>query len=366
MDLLDLIITFYQISGISQLSLFKSKIITALLNLNTLYSIILITALIIYTTFNPLDFYYLADAVGSLTDISQTCCPFIGHYVIIMRAYLGRKNLKKLWNKIAEADLILNEFYIDTRALNHEISSKYLILWCIAQFISFSSEIRIIWGIRVNRVWSNQRYFILFSTLITRCEYLFYLLFVDLLKGRLICLNDQLINLSKSHTRASKQIQNKTTKDETIFKILKLKKLYGILWYISFKMNDCFGWSQLANVGVNFLSLTSNCYWIYSTLYYKANVFGTESILCAVSPVTISLVFFYGCENCLSVIKSVGFNLHKIRQNRIYKCRSFSTTLHQFSLQIINQRIEFDIKGFFKMNYDLLKGVSIYINNVSI
>lgn len=354
MELIESIFIFYQICGISQLSLHKFRGNRLLLQISTTLSLFIIIGLSIYAIYRPDDLFYLMDPISGLTDIFQTACPLLGHYVFLIQAYFARRSLEKLWQKINEADNILKDFNIDAKDLNHEISSRYMIFFFVAQFISTASEIRIIWGIQINRVWLNHWYFSIFSIFISRCEYLLYLLFVDMLRGRLNCLQE--ILSASTHVIFDKR----HNKNEVVV-LRKLKKLYSILWQISFKMNDCFGWSQLANIGVNFLTVTCNFYWIYGTLYYQTNIFATESILCAVSPVTISLIFYYECENCLKVSKTIGLYLHKMQRksNCMAANRSFTNTLQQFSLQIINQPIEFDAKGFFKMNYDLLRGVNL-------
>lgn len=362
MEIIESIFLFFQICGILQLSMYKFKGSTIILHLSTTLSLLIIIGLTIDAIYRPNDLFYLSDPVSGLTDIFQTACPLFGHFVILIQAYFARHSLEKLWIKLLEADQILQEFSIDTKDLNHDTSSRFLIFFFVAQFISTASEIRIIWGIQINRVWLTHWCFTLFSIFITRCEYLLYLLFVDVLRDRLKCLQ---CLLSVTSRVVYDELPDKRINKNDIISLRKLKKLYGLLWQISFKMNDCFGWSQLANVGVNFLLLTCNFYWIYGTLYYQTNVFATESILCAVSPVTISLVFYYGCENCLNISKTIGRNLHKIhrKSQKNTQNRAFTNTIQQFSLQIINQSIEFNARGFFKMNYDLLRGVSESLAN---
>lgn len=357
MELIESILIFYQICGICQLSIYNFKGNTILLQISTALSLCIIIGLSIDALYRPDDLFYLMDPVSGLTDIFQTACPLLGHYVFLIQAFFARRSLEKLWQKVHEADDILKYFKIDPKDLNHVIVSRYMIIFFVAHFISMASEIRIIWGIQINRIWLNHWYFSLYSIFISRCEYLLYLLFVDLIRGRLNCLQDLLS--SSTHVMFNEVIAKRSNNKE-IFVLRKLKKLYSLLWEISFKMNDCFGWSQLANVGVNFLTLTCNFYWIYGTLYYQTNLFATESILCAVSPVTISLIFYYECENCLKVSKTIGLYLHKMQKSCFMaQNRSFTNTLQQFSLQIIIQPIEFDAKGFFKMNYDLLRGVKL-------
>lgn len=150
--------------------------------------------------------------------------------------------------------------------------------------------------------------FILFSRLIQVA------FFVNLLRTRLILMNDELmqfqdiimvqtIQIQKHHIGQTNTVplENPTNLLSGYDRILLLKKIFGELYSTRELVNAAFGWSLVAIFMHFFVQFTSHCYWGYLSLYDFSDVI---MLIGQTAPKTtvLSLLGFY-CSSCLQYVR---------------------------------------------------------------
>lgn len=196
------------------------------------------------------------------------------HLIIILHAFLSRKDLKKVIGEIIDIDDIFeNKLHrpMDYQALGKKYFSKYVIIMLISKGILVFLLIFFYLGSRKTTYtfWLHSS----FSIVAVNMRCIQNIFFVDLLNNRLKFLNLRLADISQRHTsKKSKLIiyvesydpRNPLQKLTDEFnEIMALKQIYGMIWNASNLLNDCFGWSVLVIVTRSFIGFTSHGYWSF-------------------------------------------------------------------------------------------------------
>ena len=219
-------------------------------------------------------FFFLSDAASLFTDIIQLFAPILSHVIMLFESIVFRKNHKIIWNNFCLVDRYLQSYnndnivkIIDKSYINYII--KLILTMLVCTFV----EIKIMTAIIANKEWSRHWFASIFTFIMTRAFHLFYTFYVDIITVRLQILNNELLIIGENSLIIGNHLQN--NKEKLYTQLKSLKNIYTILWENCVMLNDCFGWSQLANITANFICLTVDFYWIYASLYYQTNVFGT-------------------------------------------------------------------------------------------
>ncbi|XP_023174419.2 putative gustatory receptor 2a isoform X2 [Drosophila hydei] len=140
-------------------------------------------------------------------------------------------------------------------------------------------------------------------------------------------------------------------------RLLAARKLYQSLWMLVDLLNRCYGLSMLVNLGNDFLSITSNCYWIFlnfrefaASPYDFMQIVG--SALWTAPHLSNVLILALLCERVASFTTRLALSLHHIRAD--LQNDEHNALITQFSLQLLHQRLHFSAAGFFDVNCTLL------------
>lgn len=150
--------------------------------------------------------------------------------------------------------------------------------------------------------------FILFSRLIQ------VIFFVNLLRTRLILMNDELIQFQDIIVVQTNQIQNHHIGQTNMVllenptnllsgynRILLLKQIFGELYSTRELVNATFGWSLVTIFIQYFVQFTSNCYWVYLSL----DDFSDVIMLIGQTAPYLTVLSFLGfyCSSCLQYVR---------------------------------------------------------------
>lgn len=222
-----------------------------------------------------------------ITQVIQIGAPIFSHYVMIFEALYSRSkryNIWQLFNKIDDSLATLSppyhgELYAITihRFLKKAISVQGICLFLEGYVMISVYEIA---------DWSYHLYATSYTYIVCRAVHLFYIWLVDLVTFRMEIIAEELQRLHWLRT------------EEQLARLTLLKAVYIELWHIANLIEDSFGWSQLTNVGTNFICSAVNLYWNFMTFYYGTNRFAIETFFSTLPPFVAPTVICYSCDAC--------------------------------------------------------------------
>lgn len=256
-------------------------------------------------------------------------------------------------------------------------------IWFVA---FFAAQGIIIWMSMVETI-----HYVLFCSLYAQSffasslNYFQMIFYVKLLRFRIHVVNRTLEDLSNDHrmcvmprkynfkvTRVAHRVdliddsQVKTVNatksaDENYIleKLVTLRTLYQQLWEQSIRINRQFQWSLPLNIGNDFFSLLSNCYWVF--LFLLKSEKSTEITMSTIRCLTwaiLNIVHIFmlskQCHKTSVAAAQVPISLHKIRNFTTSSNMKFNAFIEHFSLQLLHQKIHFSAFGFFTIDYTLI------------
>lgn len=371
------IIRFYQLIGLCPFLVTTSSKATRLHAIIGLLNIAILIILSIGVTYYAKYIFFSTDAIGYLTDTMQVAAPFFAHFVILVEALLSRTTRPKLWQTFINIDQKLSTLlHINVNCMTKLAIRQYFRKAVSTLLICAVIELRIMIYITQNEKWSGNWYVSIYTKVVCRSFHLFYIFFVDMVKARMEIISAELYRLNQINLCfRGYGIGNRNQ----MRRLKVLRNAHGDLWQAINLMKKSFGWSQLANVVSNFLCSSINLYWNYAAMYYfGSNPYWRESLLATLPPFIILAVLCYSCDACLRTVKfpfslsNFNSSLSKIifliqvqtvtyRAHRIQKDQNdgaLHSMVHLFSLQIMQHKFHFSIKGFFNVNFELFRDVS--------
>lgn len=169
---------------------------------------------------------------------------------------------------------------------------------------------------------------------ITRFIVIKYIFYVDVLR---VCL---------------KNIERKLTRTKIIRKgdLRILKKVYALCWRLSYMIEDIFGWGIAYVMLLLFAAATFNGHDICYN-YARGNMNFSPFVPLFFKTLTVWALAL-SCKKCVDSsvkIASLAFSINS---------ELFHKIVEEFALQIMHQRIKFEPKTFFNVDYELVISVS--------
>nr|QGW50636.1 gustatory receptor 26 [Propsilocerus akamusi] len=160
-----------------------------------------------------------------------------------------------------------------------------------------------------------------------------------------------------SHERFSSDIRNYRTEREIAFidnYIIRLTKAFNILSGTSQLMNKCFGIPLLLIIFSSFLNATFCGYSFFIELETSKSLSAIIRNLCALIGFVIPIIAICtAAQRCVNESRMVGALLHCIDHE------DENDVIKRFSLQIIQQKVEFKAAGWFNIDSSLLVSVCL-------
>ncbi|XP_055845346.1 putative gustatory receptor 2a [Episyrphus balteatus] len=374
----------FQLCNLSQLKLEKKTWSTAKSRFLEIYSYIVVlcsTALLLYGIFVPTKVANkLSSDIGKTMDFIQLVSIRIAHIACVIETLCRRNEQQMLLKRIQEIDRLF-EISLNIDVDNRKFRSKNLKSGLAMITLYLSCEICIIlvtvYGPSPDLVSFWILYFVPF--IICGIRYFQYFIFIAIIKQRFRKLIDVLANVSLLNANklsekeklyngkvpaTVKLVKNLNKFNKNLYRngfdltnLLVIRDIYNRLWELSILVNKCFGLSILVIVGMDFLAITSNLYWIflnlnkYSTVY-EGFVRVIASAIWSLSHVFNILTIALMCHKTVESTSEIALGVHRI-QIDLYN-DNHNSLIEQFSLQLIHQKLHFTAFGFFTIDCSLL------------
>ncbi|XP_055913231.1 putative gustatory receptor 2a [Eupeodes corollae] len=385
MNILEAILFFhrlFQLCNLTQLGLDKptwSAIKSRPLKIYSFVILLFSLAILIEGIVNPnLKGKYAGD-VGVTVDYIQLIGVRTAYIVCVIEALCHVKEQQALLKNVQEIDRIF-EVSLNTDVENRKFRSKIIKNGLVMLIVYFFCEcfILAITALRSTSIYIG--FWILYTVPLLVCgvRYFQYLLFIDIIKQRFVKLNEVLrsVNLlnaiyKSGHHKflgrgqaAFKLVKTTDKYSKTMYrdgfdltKLLVIRDLYSRLWEVCTLVNKCFGLSILIAIGVDFLAITANFYWIFLNFKKFSSSYG--DIFRIASSVFWSMPHLYNvvklaimCHTTIETTSEIALGVHRIQVDLFND--NHNSLIEQFSLQLLHQKIHFTAFGFFSIDCSLL------------
>lgn len=151
---------------------------------------------------------------------------------------------------------------------------------------------------------------------------------------------------------------NAAIKENQVLALQETRMLYHEMTKITQQINDSLGFVLLAWFGDSFFNIVCGFYYIFYALRstsFRTNLF-INSIFLSVYYVVETILLCKAFQDTLDELKDVGVRLYEIDTKDDY----IKNEIELFSLQIANERVEFNAGGFFPVNLNFLFTVSLF------
>ncbi|XP_054730995.1 putative gustatory receptor 2a [Anastrepha obliqua] len=367
----------------------KGKIyLSRLLECYAVCTIIVALVLLLYGIFTyDDDFHKSGNDIGHTVDYIQIIGIRVAHAVTILEAFLQRHSQSLFVKQVREIDRIFEcslNVDVDNRALRTQLIRRGIIMLAIY----LASELFILFAkfLVKDRHFSIYWLFYLLPFFICGLRYFQIFVAITIIRQRL---DKLLLTLNELNLLNSKQKQATNSNSNTNIKfisqtlpiyetseylhrhydmenpdmkrLLIIRDLYNRLWESTGTLNRDFGISILINVGNDFISITSNCYWIFLNFKgYSATLNDflqiASSAVWSVPHVFNVLILALLCERTVQKTTAIALGLHRMETN-IWN-DNHNTVIEQFSLQLLHQKLVFSAAGFFDINCTLLYAIA--------
>lgn len=255
----------FQVFGICTIFPNSKKNIKYFYILGSIFNLLILSGIIFVLFYYDKKIFYQRDIIGKFTDVIELAFPIFAHIISIIETLVKRKEHTKIWERIIEANRILDEF---KSFLNKKQEKLFYRKFILLNLISFGSELLIIYyTVKTNdHKWMKHWLVRLFSNFVQRLHNLHFILYVDLIASRFHVIHEEL-----------KDISFRDDNHKIYKKLKKIKSLHSNFWSITESLTSRFGWSLLASITNYFVCLTVDFYWMFVHLgrlckYFK-NIF---------------------------------------------------------------------------------------------
>lgn len=200
---------------------------------------------------------YSETPIGKINDILVYFSLLSAHFATVVESFVKRKYFLKYFYHFSKSQKFSKP--------QMSVKWKKLILAKVFLLVvlTIANESLIITGVKsVDQQWANFWLASVFSLCLTRLRHLQHIFFIDIIFFSLQDMNRHLRN-SIAWTRAVGE--EKSFSRIFIYKNVKnVKEQFKNLMEMLICVNKIFCWSQVFNMGQNFIEITSDLYWVYA------------------------------------------------------------------------------------------------------
>ncbi|XP_018794455.1 PREDICTED: putative gustatory receptor 2a [Bactrocera latifrons] len=358
--------------------------LSRLLECYAICTLLIAFAILILDIFSDGDYFRMSvNDVGHRLDYIQLMGIRVAHFVSVLEAFLRRHGQNTFIKQVRELDRIFEcslNVHVDNGHLRQKILRRGVVMIFI--FVSVEALKLLVYFLACGRNFPIYWLFYMLPFLICGVRYFQIFTAIMIVRHRL----DKLVtvinelNLLNSKPKQYTADNSNTsikfiTQATTVYEIteylkhqydmentdvkrlLIIRDLYNRLWELTATVNKNFGISILTNVGNDFISITTNCYWIF--LQFNTFSASLENFLQISSNLIWSITHLFNvlmlamlCERTVQRTTAIAMGLHRIETN-IWN-DNHNTVIEQFSLQLLHQKLAFSAAGFFDINCSLL------------
>lgn len=209
--------------------------------------------------------FFSLDPIGKFSDVLETFLPLLVHIVLLLEMCYKSNYADKMRSLINEIDFyFVNSNPILYRNTKATFQTLIILKFLVYNLICISTEIFIIFTIAYNITWAASWRTRIFSVVALRFGDLVYIYYVDHLTSYSSMINYELQRLNICTDSILVMIKMKK-------KLAQLKEIDWKVWKLSSFINKRYRLFLLFNILNQTLYLIINCFWIYSTIYFKSN-----------------------------------------------------------------------------------------------
>ncbi|XP_039960334.1 putative gustatory receptor 2a [Bactrocera tryoni] len=319
--------------------------------------------------------------VGHRLDYIQLMGIRVAHFVSVLEAFLQRHGQNTFIKQVREMDRIFEcalNVDVENGPLRQKILRRGVVMILI--FVSVEALKLLVYVLASGRNFSIYWLFYMLPFLICGVRYFQIFTAIMIVRHRLDKLvtainelnllnskpkpadssntNIKFISQASTVNEITEYLKHQYDMENTDMKrLLIIRDLYNRLWELTATLNKDFGISILINVGNDFISITTNCYWIF--LQFNTFSVSLENFMQISSNLIWSITHLFNvlmlamlCERTVQRTTAIAMGLHRIETN-IWN-DNHNTVIEQFSLQLLHQKLAFSAAGFFDINCSLL------------
>jgi hypothetical protein len=196
------------------------------------------------------EFLLSQSPVGNVNDFLRLCSGSIAYFVIIIESLCGIRKYKVITKSIKLLDEELETLGRDFKKFEFEFVKIFAINFLIFFILHFGSEIYlvvtydwIIYTIVANMI----------PGLAFRLRHIQYIFYILLIRSKLRIIQNELTESFNANYDSKRLIKRLQT----------LKDVHGILWRMTYDINEMFAWSITATLIRNFLQIGCDSYWAF-------------------------------------------------------------------------------------------------------
>ncbi|XP_049310814.1 putative gustatory receptor 2a [Bactrocera dorsalis] len=336
--------------------------LSRLLECYAICTLLIAFAILILDIFSDGDYFRMSENdVGHRLDYIQLLGIRVAHFVSVLEAYLRRHGQNTFVKQVREMDRIFEcslNVDVNNGPLRQKILRRGVVMILI--FVSVEALKLLVYFLASGRNFSIYWLFYMLPFLICGVRYFQIFTSIMIVRHRLDKLVTAIkeLNLLNSKPKQYTYLKHQYDMENTDMKrLLIIRDLYNRLWELTATLNKDFGISILTNVGNDFISITTNCYWMF--LQFNTFSASLEKFMQISSNLIWSITHLFNvlmlamlCERTVQRTTAIAMGLHRIETN-IWN-DNHNTVIEQFSLQLLHQKLAFSAAGFFDINCSLL------------
>lgn len=279
-------------------------------------------------------------SVGNINDSLKFAAVLVAVYVIIIETLVKGEKFKNAYRKLHSFDDKCKSLHVNLKRYRVKMTKRFGIQFIFVSLMQVSVETFVFFNIEWTEFWSAN----IFLATLCRMRHLQYVYFLHLIRLRIAILRDELAKIVKQSHRQFLSSDN-SSYEEALDRLQMIKTAHGILWGLTFEVNEIFTWSLTANLVQNFLQIGCDSYWAYLLSYkYPDQREFKLVILCFLTILPLMQIFMILYEaNAIKVEASkLPVQLHTIRkiksETELYKMVRISKILDHkifFTFQIV-------------------------------
>lgn len=231
-----------------------------MLTLWSLTHLSIVLTFISFVAINHQKMLYAETSIGKINDVLVYFSLLLAHTSIVIETFAKRRYFVKYWDHYEKIMRIGKPF--------KRTNWQHKLLVKIILFVLFTIIIEslVITNITQDKQWTNFWYAEIFSLIMTRIRHIQHIFFIDII---FFTLQDMNCHLRNSILWTKAIGESKMSRKFLYTNISKTKEQMKNLMEMLICVNRIFCWSQVINVGQQFVEVTSELYWVYA--------FGTNS-----------------------------------------------------------------------------------------
>lgn len=283
-------------------------------------------------------------SIEKANDLLKFGCLMASACVMIIDSLINRPRFKKISTIIGSFEKACQPLRVNfdeyRRDMIRKFAGKFMFVITLLVIIEFY--------ILFNNTWIEFYFANIFWSCAARFRHLQYLEMLHVIRSKIAILNNAMTKLVEN----SKSSRSRINYQALLEDLQSVKTSYGVLWSLTFEVNEAFCWSLASNLIQNFVQIGCDSYSFYISLVHAKSENETFHFLQFASLVvlpTVLIVLILDQANKIKVESTlIPIKLHSIRKTKddgdLYKMVTLLKADLKAGLSFINVRRSFTFR----------------------